>query len=336
VFVPFTWNGVHGADGYYLYVGTSPGAQDVYSSSALPSWVASRTAWGMMPDTTYYARLWTETDGTWRYVDSSFHTAPAVSAYSDPAQFYATIEQLTASVRAMADDNNLPLAGTPLQQEIAIWGRTNAVCSDFANILLQVFAQHQIYGRMVTLTFLGNYRSWHALVEYYDPFLQKWSVADATFGLIYFDSAIQRGQSATELSQYVIAQDWGSIKPRFVTAKNKQYMTNYYMDPVLLFLNVIPQGATAESAAINSAAPFLQPEESDAIGQPGVYLFDFGNASVTALNLNNGGTTVVVAPLDSTPWSTMVVAVPGWYVDAAGGNPADVGVQIYTPLRVMF
>ena len=166
----------------------------------------------------------------------------------------------------MANDSNIPLTGTPLEQEVAVWGRANAVCSDFANVLLQVFAQHQIYARLVTLTFVGNYQSWHALTEYYDPFLQKWSVADATFGLIYFDSAPQQGQSAAKLSQHVVAQDWGSIKPLFLTAEGDQYMRNYYMDPILLFLNVVPQGATPQSAAINPPDPFLQAGGPDTIG----------------------------------------------------------------------
>src|SRR5207249_3524833 len=52
---PFTWNAIPNADGYFLYVGTTPGAQDVVSSGTITT--TSFKAQYLQPYSTLYARL---------------------------------------------------------------------------------------------------------------------------------------------------------------------------------------------------------------------------------------------------------------------------------------
>jgi hypothetical protein len=93
---PFTWTSVPIADKYYLYVGTSVGAKDLIDSQELCDQVTCLggplgTAWNgldggnsiglgqLVTGQTLYARLWTMVGGVWRYVDSTFATAGAVT-----------------------------------------------------------------------------------------------------------------------------------------------------------------------------------------------------------------------------------------------------------------
>lgn len=65
-----TWSSVPGADAYFLYVGTTPGAKDLINSAE-----TSKTSWpaDVLPaGQTVYARIWTKFAGRWGFVDSSF------------------------------------------------------------------------------------------------------------------------------------------------------------------------------------------------------------------------------------------------------------------------
>jgi hypothetical protein len=66
------WSYVPGAEAYRLEVGTSVGATDVLISAEQPE------LYGVVSNLpaakTFYARLWTKLNGTWRYVDSVFRT----------------------------------------------------------------------------------------------------------------------------------------------------------------------------------------------------------------------------------------------------------------------
>ena len=94
--MPFTWTSVPIAEKYYLYVGTSVGAKDLIDSQELCDQVTCLggplgTTWNgldggnsiglgqLVTGQTLYARLWTVVGGKWRYVDSTFTTAGAVT-----------------------------------------------------------------------------------------------------------------------------------------------------------------------------------------------------------------------------------------------------------------
>jgi uncharacterized repeat protein (TIGR03803 family) len=73
--LPIRWTTVINAQGYYLYLGTTPGGRDLVNSGEL-----QRTSYaaGSIPEgRTVFARVWSKVGGVWRYSDSSFTTAAA-------------------------------------------------------------------------------------------------------------------------------------------------------------------------------------------------------------------------------------------------------------------
>src|SRR5262249_37512288 len=70
----FTWNTVSGAQAYYLYIGTTLGAKDVWSSGS--TLATSATVPGLVNGKLYYARMWTQKGGAWFTVDTTFTTLP--------------------------------------------------------------------------------------------------------------------------------------------------------------------------------------------------------------------------------------------------------------------
>ena len=75
---PFTWSSAEGAQAYYLYVGTTQGASDVFDSRQLDPSVTQITP-SLLPGQTLWARMWTkDSAGQWSYYDSSFSTSSSV------------------------------------------------------------------------------------------------------------------------------------------------------------------------------------------------------------------------------------------------------------------
>lgn len=64
---PVTWAPVSGASAYYLWIGTSPGADDVLDSGALPVSQTSFPLPTLPAGGQLWVRLWTLADGTWIY-----------------------------------------------------------------------------------------------------------------------------------------------------------------------------------------------------------------------------------------------------------------------------
>jgi hypothetical protein len=328
-FTPFRWEPVAGATGYYLQVGTAPGLQDVFAVGELPPNVTKWPVDNLLPGT-YYARLLTQSAAGWAHRDLEFSTLPQPSPL-DQSTFYATVEQLTASVRLSANEMNVPVPGTALAAELAERGRTSADCTDYAYTLSGVLQEQNIYSRTVVLTLNGTYWLGHTIVEYYDPFWHKWSVADATFGAVLFDDSTGRGQSAAELNQYVVAESWDLIKPKFVTQNGDSYMTNYYVDPITLYLNLVPQGSTPPQSVTHDPRQILLPFSPGSSNVDGVYTFGFGTNS-ESLQLNNPPAGMItVGADDSTVWTRAYILNDDWSIASA---PAD--AQVYTFRRVLF
>jgi len=310
-------------------VGTAPGLEDVYAAGEFPPNVTTWTVDNLLSGT-YYARLFTKSVGGWAYQDLSFTTFPQPIPF-DQNTFYATIEQLTASVRMSANEVNVAVPGSPLAAELAARQRSAADCSDYAYTLSGLLQQQHIYSRILQISLNGTYWVQHTTVEYYDPFWQKWSLADATFGAVYFDDTLGRGQSAAELNQYVVAESWDQVKPKFVTPNGDSYMTNYYVDPITLYLNLVPQGSTPPQSLTHDPRQFLLPFSPGVSNPYGFYTFGFGtNAESLEINSTSAGTLTVDAD-DSTVWTRAYLFDDGWSIVSA---PAD--AQIYTFRRVMF
>lgn len=79
--VSVTWNSVSGALTYFLYVGTTPGGTDIYTSGETSNTSATITQI-LKPSTTYYLRLFTKFSGGWKFHDTTFTTGSlAAMAY---------------------------------------------------------------------------------------------------------------------------------------------------------------------------------------------------------------------------------------------------------------
>ncbi|MGC2108076.1 MAG: hypothetical protein WA655_01075 [Candidatus Korobacteraceae bacterium] len=80
--IQFTWTSVSGAQAYYLYVGTTLGANDVVNSgeTLLTSWSAY-----VGPSTYYYVRMWTKINGVWYYGDTTFSTGTGIARLTAPS-----------------------------------------------------------------------------------------------------------------------------------------------------------------------------------------------------------------------------------------------------------
>ena len=80
---PIAWTTVANAQAYFLYVGTTVGANDLVNTGEVhqTSWLASN----LPPGQTLYARIWTKLDGIWRSADSTFKAAVQPATVIFPA-----------------------------------------------------------------------------------------------------------------------------------------------------------------------------------------------------------------------------------------------------------
>jgi hypothetical protein len=329
----FKWSTVGEAVGYYLQIGSNPGSGDVFNVGNLPPNITEWAVDNLVPGKTYYATLKTILPGgNFSYSNISFTAADPMPP-TDANGFYSTIRQVTGSVRESADlVSNLPAAGTPLATEVALRGRTAADCTDYSYTLIDLLQQKHIYARRVVLSLVGNFWIGHTVVEYFDPFRTKWSVTDPTFGVMYFDEGTQIGQSAAELSDDVFTESFSSIHPEFLTPSRDEYLKNYYVDPITLYLNIVPEGSVPQQSILHDPQQFMLPGN---VGVSGFYVFEFADASGAMKIVNPAGRfdsgTIPVEAENGTHWSRVAALNDGWTIE----NPA-VGAQVFTMRRVLF
>ena len=342
-FAPVTWSPAVNAQSYEILIGTQPYSQDLYSAEMLSPQVTSRIPWGLEPNTLYYATMCTEQQNVWQCSVTSFTTS-GPDAAPDRSTFYSTVQSLTAQVRQMTQPpgpmENTPLPKTALYQELLDYAKdptqpNQANCGDYAATLVTLFSQNRITSRLRGLTLNGNGYESHVITEYWDPFNDKWSVADPTFGLVYFNARTQIGQGAEEIQSYFLSAQYSSIQLLWVTQYGNWYAENYYMDPITLYNNVIPMGDPITYAP-NPAYPYLTLQDLGTVmGQPGTYIVQFANPSdsVTLQESSaNPNVTNVQTPLTTDGWGHAVGLYSGWSI--AGSTPT--GMNIYTFKRVLF
>jgi hypothetical protein len=96
--IPFNWTAVPGATRYYLTVGTSPRARDVYDSGALPASWTSALLGGLLPQgAALSATIYTEVGGHWFPSDATFTVANDAPVFTYPASG-ATNVDVTRSI----------------------------------------------------------------------------------------------------------------------------------------------------------------------------------------------------------------------------------------------
>jgi hypothetical protein len=335
-FQKFTWNQVPDAMVYLLIISpTDYGVWDMYNESFAQS-VSSRYVWGLLSNTYYYAELCAQKASGWVCSRSNFTTGPTQS-FPDRQPFYQMVQRLTSEVRLMTQGmTSQATSGTPLYQEMLDHGQdpSHVNCTYYAYTLLDLMTENQVLGRYRMLSLDGV--ETHAITEYWDPFNEKWEVADPTFGLVYFDAESQLGQGAEDVNALLRAGNLSAITPLFLTNNGSAYMTNYYMDPITLFNNPYPFGDSDavtlfNSYVPNSPLPFLNSSSLAVEGTWGIYVFQFANQT-DSITINNAGELVTLTPENTEGWVGTIILLNGWYVT----SPVPPGMNMYTFKRIMF
>ena len=331
-FAPLAWTSVGDADSYGVFVGQNPNVHDLYIAAPLANWVTGKLPWGLQPNQTYYAQISTKKNGVWYTDQVTFQTAPPGVNPTDTTAFHNTIETLTAETPYMLRQDDTVVPGSVLYNDMLEVmedpTKPGATCGDFAMALLDLFSQVHILARRRDVTFDSH--ETHVTVEYQDPFLAKWVVADPTFGIVYFDSQFQIGESADDINAWLRTGATGPISFQLVTSYGDQLARSYYLDPLTLYNNVIPMGADVVAQSTNP--PLLTPQTFTAVaGVAGTYVFQFAIPSDT-LTVSNAGNVQTITAVTADNWSAVVQLSSGWSVVGQVPN----GAQVATPERILF
>jgi hypothetical protein len=77
----FSWSAGTGSTGYWLYVGTTAGGNDLHNSNQLTSSTLSRSVTGLPSNgSPVYVRLWSLLNGAWQYSDYTYTAYKVVSS----------------------------------------------------------------------------------------------------------------------------------------------------------------------------------------------------------------------------------------------------------------
>jgi len=335
-FQNFSWSTIPDALYYALVVSpTNYYTWDDFGGDFAPT-VSSRYVWGLLPNTYYYVTLCAWTASGWKCSLSNFTTGPAGSL-PDRQTFYNTVHSLTSRVRLMTlGMTNQASPGTPLFQEslVHMTDPNRVQCGTYAVTLLDQMTPNQILGRIRNIT-LDATPDGHVIAEYWDPFNNKWQVADPTFGVVYFDPQSKIGQGAEDINTLLLAGNLSAITPLFVTNNGSAYMNNYYLDPITMFNNVLPFGDTKDGVYTympNSPVPFLNATTlAAAQGNRGSYVFQFAQQT-DEITINNAGSKLIVTPWNIYGWTAGIGLSQGWYII----TPVPQGMNMYTYKRIMF
>ncbi len=326
-FAAFTWNAISDAQNYYVKISTSASTIDTMNSGTLSSTITSILPQGMIGGVTYYVTMSTLKAGTWYSTQTSLTTA-AQPVPPNINNYHSSILSLINQVRTMTVGiTNTPQSGTLLAQYVAGDGRTRAFCTEFAKTLEQLLLTNRISSRIRNTVFDGVSTESHTMNEYFDLFSNQWVVVDSDFGAMYSSTTIE------QLSSYVEARNWSAISGVIVyaTTYGDQVFTNYYMDPVLLFLNPLPNAnGTVKLPLANSPVPYFQTDSSSIAGTAGLYVFSFANPT-DVVTLTNNSNSVQMTPQGGTIYSTSIILSSRWSVTSMPS-----GDQILSIPRVMF
>lgn len=126
----FEWNAVPEAEGYYLTIGTEPGARDIaHTKQSQQTWSTVLT---LPAQQRLYASVWTKHAGTWSSTDTEFDSAPkSMLVYPyDTANDTSADETFLWSRVTDATSYYLHVGTTPGGKDIADTGETTAVSFD--------------------------------------------------------------------------------------------------------------------------------------------------------------------------------------------------------------
>jgi hypothetical protein len=273
---------------------------------------------------TLYGRLSTLILGVWVPTDFVFK----VGANGSPdSSIVEAALWATNFVREMANDLNVPRAGTPLADLLAAEGNATAFCTDYAAMLLSALGEINIQqpARSLNACLKPNSYDCHTLVEFREPRGDVWMLLDPTFDLTARQSSDGQWATAADVSQATRRMNFSDVTFQFL-GRGDSIARNYYIDYPLLFLNVYSGGAEMEAAEAASSLPFMEPVPIPVIAQ-----------SVYALQGTAGGS--VRAMVDGVDVALPCDVVDGLtYIFAAGLISRSEGPAptLYRPRRFVF
>lgn len=118
---PFKWSAAPGAEGYYLWVGTSSGTSDLFNSGSMTG--TSTNVPALPVGQKLHARLYTKLNGNWNtYTETTFTTAYSAAKLTYPDPRYAGVNQ----------DMSKPFTwkGVPGSSGYSLWIGTSPGASD--------------------------------------------------------------------------------------------------------------------------------------------------------------------------------------------------------------
>jgi hypothetical protein len=320
------WSAVKGGR-HYVEVGTAPGGNNILDSAVLQQTAIGVP--GLRYATTYYVRLWTESDARWDYVDAKFTTVTDPgpgSGTGNPQDFYALVREQTGRVRMMWNHStNQAEPGSRLAEQLQMEGSRFPSCSDFALVLVEELFLRGVAARTRAMTLTGTSFESHTTVEFYDPFLNMWSIAEPSFGGLYTDVTSTALLSADEIQARLLANQTATIAFQPATPYGELFLHGYYLDPMLLYLNVYaPYMPDSAFFGVTEHAPdsFMQARSNSEIeGLAGIYLWKFQDAG-DRIVITDGEGQRSIGPANGTLFSGAVGLSAEWHFDGpAQGEP---------------
>jgi len=196
---------------------------------------------------------------------------------------------LVARVREMADDNEVPLPGTPLEAQTHADGRAVANCVDFTLTFLQLLQEQvpHVRAREVAGCLATNTYDCHTVAEVYDG--EAWRIVDPTFGWIPRNPD-GSGATRNDLHRAARAHAWASIAYQYVTAKADFYGRRNYLDWPLYWVDTYDGEIDLDDDADDAVAlEFYVPLGSlPPPGAKGVYALQCAAGATSAAALWDG------------------------------------------------
>lgn len=318
---PFEWKPSRYTTRYRLEIGTNPGANDLDDSGEIS--VEKRFVGPLPVGATLYGRLSTFILGVW--VPTDFVFTVGANGSPDSSVVEAAL-WATDFVRGMADDSNNAYAETPLARLLDVEGRPNALCVDYASVLLSSLVEMNIRqpARALNVCLKPNSYDGHTLVEFQEPASGTWMLLDPTFDLTVRRASDGGWATAGDVSTATRAKRFSDVTFQFVGGRGDSIARSYYLDYPLLYLLVCPQ----------SGCPSTGPsslEYMDVVSLPlldaGIYAVQGPPGAPVSLAING---IVVDLPCDTVDGLTRMFYADS--IDAQLGSP----VLVFRPHRFVF
>jgi hypothetical protein len=321
---PFEWSGSPLASAYRLEIGTGSGRNELLDTREIG--VLQRFTGNLPVGGLLYGRVSARFGEVWKSVDFTFTVS--VNGLTMPWIVPAALKA-TDFVRAMADAYNNPVKGTLLDEELIQRGTVNALCTDYAAVLLKALNQMRspAPARILNVALNPNSYDGHTLVEMREPGGESWMILDPTFDLTVKRASDGAWAMQEDVSRATQAKRWNDVSYVFLGPFGDSVAQSYYIDYPLLYLNTYPVGSTVYSTGV-SVLPFmdLQTLPTKSVD---VYLIRGTKQGTYVVLVDGEERSVACTGTDNTSYLFYATVV-----DKVPGDPTP--LQVYSPHRFVF